>query len=99
MNTAKSTSPSNPSSNSSLHRIDSSLKYLSHASEMMSLLKLQTFERWMGEFSYYMVYLVTLPGFLCLTDNYICFYGALLWKESEKSGYLSKKAPSYIATS
>ncbi|KAL0076355.1 hypothetical protein J3Q64DRAFT_1666352 [Phycomyces blakesleeanus] len=63
----------------------------SAVAEMMSVFELSPLERWIGEFPCYLVRLVTLPGFLFLTEKHVCFYAALPGKDAQKTGYLSKK--------
>ncbi|KAI9018100.1 hypothetical protein CLU79DRAFT_761714 [Phycomyces nitens] len=63
----------------------------SAVAEMMSAFELSPLERWMGEFPCYLVRLVTLPGFIFLTDKHVCFYATLPGKDAQKTGYMSKK--------
>ncbi|ORY94249.1 hypothetical protein BCR43DRAFT_496118 [Syncephalastrum racemosum] len=63
------------------------------AEKIRSLFGLHPSERLLGEFPCYLVRLVTLPGWLYVTNLHVCFYASLPGKENvpRKVGYLSKK--------
>ncbi|KAI8391677.1 uncharacterized protein BYT42DRAFT_610878 [Radiomyces spectabilis] len=61
--------------------------------KVRSIFELSEAENLVGEFPCYLVRLVTLPGWMYLTEYRICFYASLpnQQKAPRKSGYLSKK--------
>ncbi|CAO3582891.1 unnamed protein product [Absidia cylindrospora] len=58
-----------------------------------SAFSLSSSEKIIGEYACYIVRLVTLPGWMYLTDQNICFFAILPSKDSapKKSGYLTRK--------
>ncbi|CAO3587746.1 unnamed protein product [Absidia cylindrospora] len=73
------------------------LGYEQDKNEKQSLLcssfSLSKHETLVGEYPCYLVRLVTLPGWMYLTDKLICFFAPLPGKEEapRKSGYLTKR--------
>ncbi|ORZ21075.1 hypothetical protein BCR42DRAFT_388859 [Absidia repens] len=73
------------------------LEYEEDNNDNQSLLRssfsLSKHETLVGEYPCYLVRLVTLPGWMYLTDELICFFAPLPGKEEapRKSGYLTKK--------
>ncbi|KAI8368694.1 hypothetical protein BD560DRAFT_398455 [Blakeslea trispora] len=61
--------------------------------KVRSAFELPSSEVLKSEFPCYLIRLVTLPGWMYITSNYVCFYASLPGKKKGpyKAGYLSKK--------
>ncbi|KAI8643219.1 hypothetical protein BD408DRAFT_415154 [Parasitella parasitica] len=61
--------------------------------KVRNVFELPQSETLVNEFPCYMIRLVTLPGWMYITDHHICFYASLPGKKEgpHKAGYLSKK--------